>query len=224
MSTKQSPEQPTTIAEQLVTALTRVWRTIQARHPEVPEVVLTIGSGTTNPRATKYGHFAAARWQRDEDSLAELFVSGEGLRRGSAEVLTTLLHEAAHGLAFARGISDTSREGKYHNKRFKVLAEELGLVIEHDPRIGFSPSTLPPSTAESYAAELDTLGEAITAWRHAEVHVPKPKRTDHNNVVAQCECPRRIRVARRVLAEAPIVCGACDREFVTEDVGDEGQD
>jgi hypothetical protein len=29
-------------------------------------------------------------------------------------VLGTLLHEAAHGLAQARSIQDTSRQGRYH--------------------------------------------------------------------------------------------------------------
>ena len=54
-------------------------------------------------------------------------ISGEGLRRTAHDVLGTLLHEAAHALAHARGIKDTSRQGRYHNKHFKTLAEELGL-------------------------------------------------------------------------------------------------
>ena len=32
-------------------------------------------------------------------------------------------------------------------------------------------------------------------------------------VAAVCECPRRIWVARTVLAEAPILCGRCRQEF-----------
>jgi hypothetical protein len=35
------------------------------------------------------------------------------------------VHEAAHGLANTRGVKDTSRQGRYHNKRFRALAEEL---------------------------------------------------------------------------------------------------
>ncbi|MFD1534873.1 hypothetical protein [Pseudonocardia aurantiaca] len=34
-------------------------------------------------------------------------------------------HEkAAHALAHVRGIKDTSRQGRWHNARFKALAEE----------------------------------------------------------------------------------------------------
>jgi hypothetical protein len=59
---------PVTIAEQLVGALTAAWRAIQARHPEVPDVVLTVGSGTigVKPGQARFGHFAAACWQRGD--------------------------------------------------------------------------------------------------------------------------------------------------------------
>jgi len=40
----------------------------------------------------------------DSVALAEVFVGGEGLRRGSADVLATLLHEAAHALEHVRGL------------------------------------------------------------------------------------------------------------------------
>jgi hypothetical protein len=113
---------PVTIAEQLVGALTAAWRAIQVRHAAVPDVVLTVGSGTigVKPGQGRFGHFAAARWQRGDEALAELFVGGEGLNRGVGPVLATLIHEAAHGVAFARGVKDTSRGGKYHNKKFKA--------------------------------------------------------------------------------------------------------
>src|SRR6266545_1119836 len=48
---------------------------------------------------------------------------GEGLRRGARDVLATMLHEAGHGLAAARNLKDTSRQGRYHNAKYKALAE-----------------------------------------------------------------------------------------------------
>lgn len=53
-----------------------------------------------------------ARWQHGDQLLSGLFVGGE-LQRGNAEILATLLHEAAHGVAATRGIRDTSRQGRY---------------------------------------------------------------------------------------------------------------
>ena len=110
-----------TAASRLVAALERTWTAIRDRHPEVPEVVLVVAAGS-DPRGKRLtlGHFAAGRWQlaisADGQSAerAEVLVGGEGLRRGPVDVLGTLLHEAAHGLAHARGISDTSRQGRYH--------------------------------------------------------------------------------------------------------------
>ncbi len=40
------------------------------------------------------------------------------------------------GTIFGSGSQDTSRGGKYHNKKFKDIAESMGLVISHDPVIG----------------------------------------------------------------------------------------
>jgi hypothetical protein len=75
---------------------------------------------------------------------------GEGLERGPEPVFATLLHEAAHALADAREIQDTSRQGRYHNLRFRALAEELGLVVTPAPGIGWSATTLPAATAALY--------------------------------------------------------------------------
>ena len=74
----------------------------------------------------KLGHFAANRWTpggADSASIAELFVGGEG--QGAESVLATLLHVAAHGVADIRQVQDTSRQGRYHNARYKALAEEV---------------------------------------------------------------------------------------------------
>lgn len=212
-----------TVTEQLVGALTAAWRAIQDRHPEVPDVVLTLGSGTLGQRGTlRLGHFAQARWYRTttdtepDKPLPELFIGGEGLRRGAEGVLATLLHEAAHGLAATRGIQDTSREGRYHNRRYKTLAEELGLHVDEDGTRGWSATQLTPATQADYATVLDQLADAITTYRRAEnPSTPTPK--SRNNIVAVCQCPRRVRVARAVLSEAPIICGACGGAFTPED-------
>jgi hypothetical protein len=77
-------------------------------------------------------------------------VGGEGLQRGPTDVLGTLLHEAAHGLAQARSIQETSRQGRYHNRRYATLAAELGLEVTSVKPIGWSATTVPQHTAVSY--------------------------------------------------------------------------
>ena len=73
-------------------------------------------------------------------------ISGEGLRRTARDVLGVLLHEAAHALAAARGIKDTSRQGRYHNTQYKTLAEELGITVQSIPPSAGPPPPFPDPT------------------------------------------------------------------------------
>jgi hypothetical protein len=57
--------------------------------------------------------------------------------------LGTLLHEAGHALA--HGIKDTTRQGRWYNARFKALADEVEISVTKDPRIGWSPTPIPPA-------------------------------------------------------------------------------
>ena len=130
-------------------------------------MVIIIASGTygTNSR---WGHHAPDRWNFAGEQFTEIMISGEGLRRSRRDVLATLLHEAAHALAHACGIKDTSRQGRYHNKHFKNCAEEVGLTVEHDARTGWSACTITSTTELAYARQLQALTEAMTLWRHGE--------------------------------------------------------
>jgi hypothetical protein len=202
----------------LVTAIEHTWSAIRDRHPDVPPVVVTLGSGTLGERGrARLGHFAAGRWQVGDDQHAELFIGGEGLQRGAADVLGTLLHEAAHGIASTREIQDTSRQGRYHNRAFRDLAGEVGLTVTSDPQLGYSPSELAPGTADEYAAQLVELSGALVAFRHPEPTGGRERnKSAGNGVAAVCSCPepRRIRVRSRQQFDAgPIVCGICRQPF-----------
>jgi hypothetical protein len=144
-SLMQQPANPTTpngAASLLVAALEHTWQTIRTRHPDVPDAVLVVASGAEGKRL-HLGHFAPHRWQVNGADRHEVLVGGEGLQRGPLEVLGTLLHEAAHGLAQARGIQDTSRQGRYHNRRYATLAGELGLEVASVQPIGWSATPVP---------------------------------------------------------------------------------
>jgi hypothetical protein len=163
-------------ASRLVAALEQAWTAIRTHHPDVPQVVIVVASGS-DPRSRRLnlGHFAAGRWQLTDQPTdrAEVLVSGEGLKRGPVDVLGTLLHEAAHGLAYARKVSDTSRQGRYHNRRYANLARELGLDVAHLEPIGWSATSVPDQTAARY---VEVLAEALVLWRRAEQAGPVPQR------------------------------------------------
>lgn len=199
-----------TITPRLVTALDSTWAAIQDRHQDVPPVVIALASGS-GTRSLTYGHFAASRWVKGPHVLAELFIGGEGLSRGSRPVLGTLLHEAAHGVACTREIQDTSRQGRYHNTRFQALAGELGITVSFSKVLGWSITEVPDATVSLYLRELRKLDTALVAFRTAEGR--KTRKSSNNGVTARCDCGRRIRVAASILETGPITCGLCDSEF-----------
>jgi len=225
-----------TLSAPIVAALEATWSAIQHRHPEIPDVVIVLASGSVGmPRGVlRLGHFAAMRWQHTRSQsqrLPEVFIGGEGLARGAADVLGTLLHEATHALAHVRGIQDCSRQGRYHNRRFQTLAVEMGLDVRQVPIIGWSDTCVPSATADHYVDQLDRLSTALVVHRYAE---GSPEATgtagdggesgDDDNGdgaesaaktsnAARCACPRRITVARSVLSLGPITCSICGEDF-----------
>jgi curved DNA-binding protein CbpA len=207
--TTPGPDGPAISA--VVRVLEDIWSAIRARHGEVPAVVIIIASGTDRKQPV-WGHHAPGRWHTGHGQRAEIMISGEGLGRTPHDVLGTLLHEAAHALAAARGIKDTSRQGRYHNTKYKMLAEELGITLTFDPAIGWSITAVPDSTAQTYADQLAALRDAMTLWRTSEELAPTQRRNS-NLIAAICPCGRSIRAAASTLAEAPIICTACGEPF-----------
>lgn len=205
------------------------------RHADVPAAVVILGAGSIGaPKGTlTLGHFAARRWQQGEDGspLAEIFVGGEGLALGAVGVLGTLLHEAAHAAAHTRGIKDTSRAGRYHNRRYKEVAEELGIQVTQTASIGWSDTTVPDATRAEYSPTLAALTEALTWYRQSEgallptaaggendsdsdeAGTDGSRKSNNNGVACTCGCGRRIRVAPSVLDAGPITCGVCGSGF-----------
>ena len=131
----------------LIAALEQTWTDIRRRTPQLPEVVVVTGTGLSSGAFhidAKWGHFGADHWVQGHPTEAgqgaaldlsatrrkpELFIAGECLAEGPRQTLQTMLHEAVHALAHARRVKDTSRGGRYHNKReFVALAGELGLA------------------------------------------------------------------------------------------------
>ena len=98
-----------------------------------------------------------------------MFVGSEGLAWGPADVLATLLHEAAHALAQVRGINDTSRQGRWHNARFKSVVEEVGIAVSKDPRLGWSPTTLTTASRSAYTEMITELASVLRLRRAVEL-------------------------------------------------------
>ncbi len=143
---------------------------------------------------------------------SEVFITTDGLARSPAELLDTLLHEAAHAIAFQRRLRDTSRQGRYHNVRFKALAEELGLQVWRDPSFGWARTVLPDETAAGYAGALAALARGLIA--HRERPAPDARLTRKRARTAPtlvCECGSLMRSGRVMSSVHAAICSVCSQ-------------
>ena len=146
-------------------------------------------------------------------------ISGEGLARTPQEVLGTLLHEAAHAVNHVRGVKDCSRS-QYHNERFRVAAEELGLSVQRVPNYGWASTTLPKETAERYRLDVACLHTVLIHRRKAASPPATPTggdtpttsddedapRSRHLKATCACSPPYVIRASRKTLGATTIRC------------------
>jgi hypothetical protein len=224
-------------ASELVAACEEAWAAIQRHHAEVPHAVIVLGTGVERGRLVKLGHWWGGRWIADGNVQGEVLLAGEALHLAPEAVFEILLHEAAHGLNAARGVKDSSRGGRYHNARYKVTAEDLGLVVEQGPPYGWARTSIGPFARDRYDLEITRLGNAMRIARRiaADVRVGEstieegandakgegPQPQHDRQQPATCGCGRRMRMAPTVLAKGPVLCGLCGREFATSrTVGD----
>jgi hypothetical protein len=153
------PSVPEFVASEALGILEEVWEALRVNTPDLPAAVLVLASGTEDVTTPRFGHWAASRWRVDDIGTRrpEVLIAGEALDHGAEQVFATLLHEAAHGLAHARGIKDTSRQGRYHNLHFKLHAEELGLEVRKGGVHGFCHTLLSENTKQLWADQLEAL-------------------------------------------------------------------
>lgn len=211
----------------LIEALARIWTAIRENHPDVPGVVL-LPAPNPHRQTSVLGHFAPLRWTPQEKEgrfWHEVVVVAEHLNRPAQEVLGTLLHEAVHALNFARGIKDCSAN-QYHNRKFRAVAEELGLAVQQVRHYGYAHTVVPPETADLYLAQTQILESVLIHRRSlASPHSPPGKGpigpsspTGKGNgrsrsLKAVCACPFIIRVARKTLQDTTIRCDTCHTSF-----------
>lgn len=88
---------------------------------EVPIITVQSKPGT-------YGHCTTAKvWRRKDSNTFELNIAAEVLDWKIEEIIDTILHEMVHLYCRTHDIKEVSRGGKYHNGKFKELAEKVGL-------------------------------------------------------------------------------------------------
>lgn len=166
---------------------------------------------TCSPDTTKGAYGWCTSWKawkqegQESDGFYEINMCAEHLNRPFEETCETLIHEMVHLINLQNGIQDTSRSGMYHNKKFKVTAEEHGLVIKKDAKYGWCRSSLSEEALE-YVKSLD--GQAFTLVRS---RVPKVKGKSSSSS-KKYTCPGCGSIVRAT-KELNIMCGDCELHF-----------
>ena len=148
-------------------------------------------------------------WKNEvtEEERYEINLCAEELNRGIYPVMATLLHEMVHLHNLVFEIKDTSRGGTYHNMKFKKVAEERGLIIEHGEKIGWSLTKLQGTTMD--LIDRANFDEAVFSFGRREMLSDEDKkRRKKKSSVRKYVCPRCgciIRASKQV----KVICGDC---------------
>jgi len=133
---KRTMTEGTTLGSDAIRALETTWAAIRERHPDVlADPVFVTGTGATRSGLTLGSVTVNTVWQQRNQAgggrFHEVFIAAETLAQTPEKLLETLIHEAVHTIATTRGVKDTSRQYRYHNRRFRELCEEAGLEWAH---------------------------------------------------------------------------------------------
>lgn len=195
----------------IVLALEKAWVAIHKKFPNTAkDIAIVVAS---KGRRDVYGYHAPQRWDMGaKGRAAELLIAAEYLKRPARQTFTTLLHEAVHSSAFTQDISDTSQNGRYHNRRFALIATGMGLVVEQDPKIGHITTDIDSDTYKEFRVVIDGIAKASKHYRHADVEVRKPP--NKNLLILRCDCEEdnHIRASRR-RRDKGIICSECGTDF-----------
>ena len=240
---------PTDAYQALNTLLARTLIEVARRQqdvlPGLTELIqdsVLVTSGGTSRRA--YGWFEADAWRHGQHSAGELFVNAafDDVEPGvspAENVMDTLLHEACHVYADANGIKDTSRDGRYHNRRFAELALAIGLQVERDAQIGHRTGQLSARGRADFGDLLNELERGLVVARpkrsaamsaattetdapapadNPEPTVTSPPAPPSRYVFASCACqgtrgPVTMRMGRGTWRPGVVRCKACGHPF-----------
>ncbi len=128
-------------------------------------------------------------------------------------LLAVQLHEASHGLTFARGVKDTGQNGRYHNARFLGLALDVDLEVAKRKLWGFNHTRLSDFVRKEHAQEIDGHRAAEMRYRCPPAVRLTPSKASRPLYVCACEPPRKLRMSPRTFKAAAIGCAACGCEF-----------
>ena len=172
----------------ILSALDAALTIVRETNKDIPTALAVVIS---TGRGKFHGSFQASQWEDTDESgqvlgkRHELVMSSESLARGGKDTLVTLIHEAMHAQAHATGVKDTSRQGRFHNDKFRSLAEGAGLTCTKDSGGSTTTTGLQTWAEKLYAPVIAALDEVLTTHR---IKVTDKPVSAKSTVRVQCGC------------------------------------
>lgn len=184
------------------------------------KIVITVQS---RGRKNALGWFWAGRWQASKvNGLHEINLCAETLN--TCDVGELIIHELAHAENQAKGIKDCDKTGRVHNKKFKAMAEALGLLVEPRHKTHGFAFTKVGEGAKSFLDKCAFNREVFTMARICEAAEEKGEKGAGSRLV-KVECPGCgyvLRTTRKWLDVGLPTC-CCGEEMQESDGGSGGE-
>lgn len=186
---------------------------------ELPESVITLQytKGT-------YGHFVPSKiWKNKNDetndeecACYEININPSYFNvREPEDIVSTLLHEMVHYCNTINDITDCS--GKHHNKKFKSLAEKVGLIVEKT-NYGWSSTSCSDSLKE-FIENVIKPNKAVFDYFRYMPEQSKIKKKRKKNIF-KYTCPT-CGMEMKGKANNKVLCGVCKQILEMEEPEDE---
>ncbi len=140
----------------------------------------------------------------------EINLSAEHLNRSLEEIVGTVIHEMVHYKNLIDGVKDTS-SGQYHNKKFLIAAESVGLVVEKGKR-GFAYTSL----SEDLKKWVDEQNFYSDAFRFFRMMVENTTKAKTKMKKWECGC-----TIIRCAVDLKAKCLACGEKFIKDEENEE---
>ncbi len=148
--------------------------------------------------------------KKEEPGFYEINMCAEYLSRPFMEICETLIHEMVHLKNLQDDVQDTSRSGKYHNKKFKEVAEEHGLLVDKDSKYGWCITKLTDET--KYWIEQSCKDEDCFDLYRSKMLKPLAAKKQSTRKYVCPICGVIVRATKQVR----IICADCGEEMEEE--------
>lgn len=148
-------------------------------------------------------------WESKDKSETryEVTVTAEYLTRPIEEIAATVLHECCHLYANINEIKDVSG-AYYHNKKFKMIAEEHGLFVEELPIYGWGSTKFNELGLEVF----NRINIDLDAFDFSRIVQPEKEKKETVSKTKKYACSCDIEIKSKA-EELSVTCNTCGSEF-----------